>query len=59
MFVPVLELHCVFSLCNMCDSFQGSDFHCVFNLCSICDRPAAWGQISMVFPWLWHLWQLW
>ena len=19
----------------------------------------AWSQISMVFPWLWHLWQLW
>ena len=36
----------------------GSCFHCVFNLCSICDRP-AWSQISMVFPWLWHLWQAW
>ena len=52
MFVPALELHCAFSLCNMCDSFQESDFHCVFNLRSICDRPG--GQLGVRFPWCFH-----
>ena len=49
------ELHGVFSLCNICDSFGeglGSDFHCVFNLSSICDRPG--GQLGVRFPWCFH-----